>query len=164
MAYLNKMVVKDEISAAEAVEVESLSENEKLEMLLDSSFNMTADDVEFFCKQDRVWNTYKLYAPVWADIVKEHMMIHELSSFSYDSDEGQLIWTHTSVDTRKQKLAELCDVGPVIQLGPCYAFPSATQSISEIATAAPDNNSKPFLSHTPSFDMSPVDSQTSHLA
>eukprot|EP00971_Amphidinium_carterae_P338989 6476564-Amphidinium_carterae.1 len=95
MAYINKMV--KEILPSEAVEIESLPVNEKLAMLLDSSFKMTADDVEFFCKQDRVWNTYKMYAPIWADIVKERLMIHELSSFSYDSDEGQLIWVHSSV-------------------------------------------------------------------
>eukprot|EP00971_Amphidinium_carterae_P230541 4575221-Amphidinium_carterae.1 len=112
-----------------ATSFESLSEHAKLEAFVDASFSKSTEGVAFHVNQDPMWRTYNYFTPQWAEVIRDHMSIHELSSFDYDASESQLAWIHTSIETLKDKLEEVSKDNPEIQLGPRFVFPSSTQAL-----------------------------------
>eukprot|EP00971_Amphidinium_carterae_P202821 4024930-Amphidinium_carterae.1 len=98
-------------------------------MLLDESFAMTSNDIDALCQEDCVYASYQMFAPMWANVVKEHLLQHELSSFHRGAEGTQLIWIHSSRNFLKQKLTELSNEQQEANLDPCYSFSSPVQAV-----------------------------------
>eukprot|EP00971_Amphidinium_carterae_P351088 6491905-Amphidinium_carterae.1 len=123
-------------TASKSMYFDGMTEHEKLEMFLDQSFVKTTSDVAFHCNQDAMYHAYKFYAPQWAEVIKVHISIHEVSTFNFDTSEGQLVWIYSTVEALKEKLAGVSEENPEIQMGTCYAFPSPVQAVMHMTVHA----------------------------
>eukprot|EP00971_Amphidinium_carterae_P314610 6253366-Amphidinium_carterae.1 len=97
MAYINVLTIKTEAPEAEAMEFECLPELDTVRMMLDASFASCSKQLLAHLMQDEEFQRYSFFAPAFTAEISKHLVLHEQSEFSYESDTEVLLWVHSSI-------------------------------------------------------------------